>query len=299
MVTRRDATALIAAMGLGPAVLPWREAGAGEHARDLPTDPVEQNAARVRILGRTDEGESYWQGASRIYALTPDGVTPLLESRGGERSWWRPDGQGIYRRYPSSINFFIDPETGAFIDAFENPLTGRTVRLEPALQRRQDGEVFTPRGSYFPNSRARFPEMYDDQPLDLDWRVDNGSIRLFEIEKFAPVARRPIYETYTYFAPAGVALDESAVQSPAVRAGWFVGSFSHWLDMADVEGYMVWHFESTKVFTLEDLGEDYIAHARARNPLFDVSPEFDEGPDYLETVERRRSAKDRPGPHSD
>ena len=292
MVTRRDATALIAAMGLGHAVLPWRQASAGEHAPELPTDPVEQNAARVRILGRLDEGESYWQGASRIYALTPDGVTPLLESRGGERSWWRPDGQGIYRRYPSSINYFIDPHTGAFIDAFENPLTGRTVRLEPALQRRQDGEVFTPRGSYFPNSRARFPEMYDDQPLDLEWRVDNGSIRLFEIEKFAPVARRPIFETYTYFAPAEVALDDSAALSPAVRTGWFVGSFSHWLDMADVEGYMVWHFESTKVFALEDLGEDYIAHARSGNALFDVSPEFDEGPDYIETVERRRSAED-------
>lgn len=51
-------------------------------------------------------------------------------------------------------------------------------------------------------------------------------------------------------------------------------------------------FESTKVFALEDLGEDYIAHARARNALFDISPEFDEGPDYLETVERRRSAED-------
>ena len=134
--------------------------------------------------------------------------------------------------------------------------------------------------------------MYDDQPLDLEWRVDNGSIRLFEIDKFAPLAPQPIFETHTYFAPADVALDDTAVQSPAVRAGWFVGSFSRWLDMADVEGYMVWHFESTKVFALEDLGDDYIAHARARNALFDVSPEFDEGPGYLDTVESRRGAKD-------
>ena len=292
MVSRRDATALIAAMGLGPALLPWREAHAGEHSPELPTDPVEQNVAKVRILGRTDQGESFWQGGSRIFALTPDGVTPLLESRGGQRSWWRPGGEGVYHCYPSSINFFIDPDTGAFIDAFENPLTGRIVQLEPSVQRRRDGEVFTPNGSYFPLSRERFPEMYDDQPLDLEWRVDNGSIRLFEIDKFAPLAPQPIFETHTYFAPADVALDDSAVQSPAVRTGWFVGSFSRWLDMADVEGHMVWHFESTKVFALEDLGEDYIAHARARNALFDVSPEFDEGPDYLDTVEERRGAKD-------
>lgn len=76
MVTRRDATALIAAVGLGSAVLPWREAGAAGSAPELPTDPVQQNAAKVRILGRTDRGESYWQGGSRIFALTPEGVTP-------------------------------------------------------------------------------------------------------------------------------------------------------------------------------------------------------------------------------
>ena len=290
MVSRRDAAAWIAAMGLGPAVLPWSEANADEHTPELPTDPVKQNAARVRILGRIDEGESFWQGASRIFALTRDGVTPLLESRGGQRSWWRPDGQGVYRRYPSSINFFVDPGTGAFVDAFENPLTGRTVRLEPAMQRRQDGEVFTPNGSYFPNTRTRFPEMYDDKPLNLEWRVDNGSIRLFEIEKFAPLAPQPIFETHTYFAPASAALDDSAVQSPAVSAGWFVGGFSRWLDT-------MWRAtwsgtESTKVFALEDLGDDYIALARARNALFDVSPEFDEGPDYLETLQRRRGGED-------
>ena len=292
MVSRRDATALIAAVGLGATVLPWRESDAGEQAPELPTDPVKQNAAKVRMLGRTDEGESFWQGASRIFALTPDGVTPLLESRGGQRSWWRPDGQGVYHCFPSSINFFVDPHTGAFIDAFENPLTGRTVRLEPTVQRRQDGEVFTPNGSYFPVTRERFPEMYEDKPLNLEWRVDNGSIRLFEIDKFAPLAPQPIFETHTCFAPAHIALDDSAAESPAMRTGWFVGSFSRWLDMADVEGYMVWHFESTKVFALEDLGADYIAHARARTALFDISPEFDEGPGYLDTVHERRRTQD-------
>ncbi len=292
MVSRRDATALIGALGLGATALPWADSKAEGHTPDLPKDPVKQNAAKVRILGRTDEGESFWQGSSRIFALTSESVTPLLESRGGQRSWWGPEGDGVYRRYPSSINFFTDPDTGDFIDAFENPLTGRTVALEPTMQRRQDGEVFTPNGSYFPITRERFPEMYDDKPLDLDWRVDNGSIRLFEIEKFAPLARQPIYETHTYFAPANVALDDSATESPAVRTGWFVGSFSRWLEMTDVEGYMVWHFESTKVFSLEELCTDYIAHARARNELFDVSPEFDEGPSYLDTVEKRRSGED-------
>lgn len=289
MVSRRDATALMAALGVGATALPWTSAKADGHKPDLPADPALQNAAKVRMLGRTDEGESYWEGASRIYAVTDDGVTPLLKMRGGQRSWWKRESDTVYRRYPSSINFFVDPETGDFIDSFENPLTGRTVPLQTTEQRRRDSEVFTTNGSYFPITKDRFPDMYDDKPLSLDWRVDNGSIRLFDIEKFAPLARQPIYEVHNYFSPANVALDPETTSAPCVRTGWFTGSFSRWLDMADVDGTMIWHFEGTKVFSLEDLGEDYIAHARAVTKNFDVSPEFDEGPSYIERVEQERS----------
>lgn len=277
------------ALGLGAAAAPQWSGSASAAEVSLPDEPEAQNAAWVRLLGRTDDGESVWQGSSRIFALTKDGVTPLLTIGGATRAWWKREGDNVYRRYPSSINFFIDPNTGDFIDSFVNPLTGRTVALQPTTQRRQDGEVFTSSGSYFPITRERFPEMYDDKPLSLDWRQDAGTVRVFDTQHFAPLARQPIYEVHTYFAPGAEMLDPSRNSARATSAGWFTGSFSRWLDMADVEGYMIWQFEGTKLNGLEDLDEAYVAHAREQATNFDTSPEFDEGPSYIDTVEKKRT----------
>lgn len=288
MVSRRDAASLIGALGLGGSAIPAWNTAAAPNTYELPEKPGEQNEVQVRILGRTDDGESVWQSSSRIYAVTEEGVIPLLRTHGGQRSWWHKDDGNIHRRYPSSLNFFIDPDTGEFIDSFVNPITGRTTPLVSTVQRRQDGEMFTPNGTYFPISRDRFPDMYEDKPLSLDWRLDNGTIRLFEIENFAPVAPKPIYEVHTYFAPAEEALDSSRASSQASSSGWYTGKFSRWLDMADVEGYMIWHFEGTKLNSIDDLDPAYVAHARANTEYFDLSPEFDEGPSYIEAVEQNR-----------
>lgn len=292
MVSRRDAASLIGALGLGAASAPsWNSARAATQVA-LPTSPAIQNETKVRILGRTDDGESVWQSSSRIYAVTEAGVIPLVQTRGGQRSWWSRDGDDVFRRYPSALNFFVDPETDEFIDSFVNPITGRTTPLVSTVQRRQDGEVFTPNGSYFPISRERFPEMYEDKPLSLDWRLDNGTIRLFEIENFAPVAPKPIYEVHNYFAPADEALDSTIMSSRATSSGWYTGKFSRWLDMADVDGYMIWHFEGTKLKSVDDLDPAYVAHARAKAEKFDISPEFDAGPSYIDTIQKKPKAEE-------
>ena len=286
MITRRNAGVLLGGLGLG-ALPSWASGANAQSNLTLPSTPEEQNAAKVRILGRTDDGESFWQSSGRIYAVLEDDVIPLLELRGGNRSWWRREGEHVYRRYPASLNFFVDPETGEFIDEFVNPITGRTTPLVSAVQRRLDGMVFTPMGKYYPISKERFPDMYEEAPLSLDWRLDAGTIRLFDVENFAPVAPKPIYEVHTFFAPAEEALDPDRNRSRAASSGWYTGRFSRWLDMADVEGTMIWHFEGTKVDRLEDLGEDYLTHARARADDFDRSPEFDQGPSYIDQVPSR------------
>lgn len=290
-VSRRDLSAVVASLGLGAVSNPaWITAEAAEQ-KSLPVDPSEQVAAKVRILGRTNQGESVWQSSSRIFALTEEGVVPLLHTRGGQRSWWRREEKDVYRRYPSALNFFVDPATGNFIDEFVNPITGRSTPLVSTVQRRQDGEVFTPNGSYFPISKERFPDMYEAKPLSLDWRLDNDSIRLFLTENFAPVAPQPIYEVHTYFAPASEALDEGRVSARASSSGWFTGKFSRWLDMADVDGYMIWHFEGTKLNSVDDLGQDYVQRARAMTENFDISPEFDSGPSYIDSIQKIKESE--------
>ena len=182
MITRRDATALLGAMGLGATALPWaRDANAATHV--LPEDPAEQNEVWVRIAGRTDEGESIW-------------------------------------------------------------------------------------------------------------RVEAGLIRVFDTVHFPPIVLQPMHEVHTYAAPAAQALDESLNSAEAITTGWFAAAFRPWMDMADVAGYLLWHVEKTKLGGLGDLDDTFLAHARAAVKNFDVSPEFDEGPSYLEMRMREQRGND-------
>ena len=249
----------------------------------LPADSATQMRALVRVVGNTAGKESYWRGNSTIYAHTPEGTIPLLKTISGERSWWKRDADN-HVRFSASITRFLDPQSNQPINEFLNPITQRIVSLSPGRMRRQDGEVFTARGSYFPLSRARFPDMYEDKPLQLDWTSSGDMIRISRIENFAPVVKRSMYEVRTYFAPAADALDEDLASSAAASAGWFVSSYSRWLDMADAPGHMLWHFESVKVRELDDFGSEFIKWARAVEPRFDQSPERDEGPSYIDQV---------------
>lgn len=265
-------------------LLGFSTAGAAARApAPLPEDSAAQMRALVRVIGNTQGEQSFWRGNSTIYAYTPDGTIPLLKTESGERSWWKRDGDN-HVRFSSSITRFLDAQTQRPIDEFTNPFTRRRVELSPGRMRRQDGEVFTARGSYFPISRARFPDMYDDKPLQLDWTSSGDMIRISRIENFAPVVKRSMYEVRTYFAPAADALDEDLASTAAASAGWFVSSYSRWLDMADAPGHMLWHFESVKVRGLDDFGSDFLKWARAVEPRFDESPETDEGPSYIDQV---------------
>lgn len=276
-----DRRQFLAGSGL---LLGFSAAGAAARApAALPEEPAAQLRALVRVVGNTADEESYWRGNSTIYAYTPDGTIPLLKTESGERSWWRRDGDQ-HVRFSASITRFLDPITGRPVEEFENPITGRPVALSPGRMRRQGGEVFTARGSYFPISRARFPDMYDDKPLQLDWTSSDDVVRISRIENFAPVVKRSMYEVRTYFAPVADALDDSLTSAAAASAGWFVSSYSRWLDMADAPGHMLWHFESLKVRTLGDFGKDFLTWARTVEPRFDRSPELDEGPSYIDQV---------------
>lgn len=256
---------------------------ASRPAPRLPKQPQAQNRALVRVIGNTDDRQSFWRGDSTIYAYTPDGVIPLLKTVSGERSWWQRDGEN-HVRYSASITRFFDPSTEKPIERFVNPFTERPVNLEVRVMRRQGGEVFTPNGSYFRLSRSRFPDMYTDAPLQLDWTASDSMLRISRIENFAPVVKRSMYEVRTYFAPVEEALDENISSASAASAGWFTSSYSPWLDMAEVPGHMIWHFESVKVNSLDDFGDEFLSWARAKEPRFDQSPEHDKGPGYIDKV---------------
>jgi hypothetical protein len=73
--------------------------------------------------------------------------------------------------------------------------------------------------------------------------------------------------------------------------GWNIRPWEPWLGMGDAPGHVIWHFDGVKLTDAELLDKDYLERARAHTPLFDKSPQFDEGPSFFERVIQNRGQK--------
>jgi hypothetical protein len=264
-------------------------AGAGPA---LPVDPVLQNEIGVRLYGTTaDGGESLFRTRGIIYAVQPTGVRPLYGMVGSERSWWRRVDSTTWLRFPSTLSFFCDLESGRWLEEYTNPLHGRTVHLPASFIRHKEGEYYTPNGNYFGSMKRRFPETYPDRPLALDWEQVEDVVRIRGTSKFPPILPQPSLEASSSFANARELLDPRTTRAAAHSAGWNIFAWHPYLEMGDAPGHIIWHFDAVKVRGVESLPPDYLARARAFTPAYDSSPESDPGPSFFERILEHRAPR--------
>jgi hypothetical protein len=257
----------------------------------LPTDPREIMKALVRIYGTTGPQRVTWKTRIKVYAVQPTGVTPLIGLRGSESSWWKRKDESTWVRYSSTLSFFEDLETGRFIDEFRNPINGHTSKVGVSFIRHKEGEYFTPMGEYFGSMKKAFPDVYREEPLHADWDLDAGMIRLRGASNFPPILRQPTKENATLSVRAAELFDPGVETPVATVAGWNIRPWEPFLGMGDAPGHVIWHFDGIKLTDAELLDRDYLERARAYSPLFDRSPEFDEGPSFFERVMESRGRK--------
>lgn len=291
--SRRDASRLVlGAAGVGALGGLSASAVAASSARHtLPTDPLDVLEAKVRIYGTSGRKRVTWKTRITVYAVQPEGVTPLIGLRGSESGWWTRPDESTWVRYSSTLSFFQDLQTGRFIDEFENPLTGKINRVGVSFIRHKEGEFHTTTGDYYGSMRAAFPDAYPEKPLRPDWDLDAGIVRIRGRSNFPPILRQPTREAATLMVPAAELFD-AAVETPiATVSGWNIRPWEPWLEMGDSPGHVIWHFDGVKLTDADDLDADYLERARAHTPLFDQSPEFDEGPSFFERVLQNRGMR--------
>jgi hypothetical protein len=260
-------------------------------ARVLPVDPVVHNESKVRIYGTmADGGQSLYRTRGVIYAVLPDAVRPLYAMMGSERSWWSRRDATTWVRYASTLSFFRDLETGAWLDEFTNPLNGRRIKLPASFIRHKEGEIYTPNGYWFASMKNEFPDYYKDAPVRLDWDAVGDVLRVRGSSKFPPILPQPSLESSTIFSSASQVLDRRLPSADAHASGWNIFAWHPYLEMGDAPGHIIWHFDAVKIRGVEDLDPGYLARARAYTPLFDSSPEKDEGPTFFERILQRRRA---------
>ncbi len=288
-MNRRDLLQASAMLGVGlgaPRLLSAEEAaGAGGDAK-LPTDPESQCRAMVRAYGNDGGDPCVWKSRGKVFAVREDGVYPLYGFIGSETSWWTQVEEHVWVRYPSTVSFFTDLETGEFIEEFTSPFNGAMVTLPASFIRHKEGQYYTPKGQWFGSMKRVFPDYYAEKPLHLDWADDNGILRIQEGSRFPPILPQPSLEYGSLFAATHEILGDEPAQPTGASAGWNIFSASRrpWNEMGILPGHVIWHFDAVKVPSFENLGAGYLERARAVSPVFEQSPEHDEGPSFFERI---------------
>jgi hypothetical protein len=257
----------------------------------LPTDPKGILDAMVRIFGSSGPKRVTWKTRIKVYAVQPGGVVPLVGLRGSESSWWTRKDKSTWVRYSSTLSFFEDLETGKFIDEFRNPLNGHVSKVGVSFIRHKEGEYFTTMGEYYGSMKQAFPDSYPEEPLHADWDLDAGIVRMRGTSNFPPILKQPTKENATLCVRAAELFDPRIETPTSTVTGWNIRPWEPWLGMGDAPGHVIWHFDGVKLTDAELLDKDYLERARAHTPLFDKSPQFDEGPSFFERVIQNRGQK--------
>ena len=288
-MNRRDLLQATAVMGVGlgaPRLLAADESGKNQEKPTLPTDPESQCRASVRAYGNNGGDPCVWKSRGKVFAVREDGVYPMYGFTGSETGWWKQVEEHVWVRYPSTVSFFTDLETGDFIEEYTSPFNGITVKLPPSFIRHKEGQYFTPMGTWFGSMKRVFPDYYAEKPLHLDWIDDNGILRIQEGSRFPPILPQPSLEHASLFAATHEVLGEEPHQPTAASGGWNIFSATRrpYAEMGVLPGHVIWHFDAVKVPTFEHLSAGYLERARALSPVFEQSPEFDEGPTFFQRV---------------
>ncbi|MDE0128128.1 MAG: DUF1838 family protein [Gammaproteobacteria bacterium] len=289
-MNRRDLLQGAAVMGIGlgaPRMLAAEAtAGAAAETLTLPGDPESQCRAMIRAYGNEGGDPCVWKTRGKVFAVQEDAVTPMYGFLGSETGWWKQVEEHVWVRYPSTVSFFTDLETGEFIDQYTSPFNGATVTLPASFIRHKEGQYYTPMGVWFGSMKRVFPDHYAEKPLHLDWTDDNGVLRLQEGSRFPPILPQPSLEYASLFAATHEVLGEEPHQPTAAAGGWNIFSATRrpYDEMGILPGHVIWHFDAVKVPSFEELDAGYLERARALSPVFEQSPEHDDGPSFFERI---------------
>ena len=89
------------------------------------SDPIQNAAAYVKLLGTTARGMVHLYNQGTIYGITPDeGAKPMIGYTSVLKGVWKPWTENSFYYTLYDLGYFMDLETGLPIKEFKNPFTG-------------------------------------------------------------------------------------------------------------------------------------------------------------------------------
>lgn len=292
-LSRRTLLASVAATALAPAT------AARAIKKPLSTDPAKWTEDEkvwivARQAGAVNRQKVIWRTRGVLYAFKyPNSPVPLVRFQGCDQQWWRPQEDGSYLRTKAFLTYFTDYETDEMLEEFTNPITGKTVIPRPNSNRLRHGQLLSRRGWSHNDIEQAFPDYYDPFSInDIEMNVIGESLSLHsKVHWPEPLVRRPYNQDNTHFARLEDIMDASIDWVPSHGSGHILMPEMSSVGMNDPElGQVLWHLESYKIASYEDLPRDYLERATAEYDHFGVDPVNDTEESRLERRIKRTGA---------
>jgi hypothetical protein len=272
-IRRRDfvVTGAIAAVAAGPAVgapAASRSAasGPGQVRSEILTfdDPVEEFRQYLRIERSLVENEGStltWYNWLAFVVAEGRAPFPLLRFEGIEYSYYRRVAPMEYRIHAHNLSYARDLRTGEFLRQIENPLTGRTLKVEPAVLLTDPGVLASPKG--FRNLKSDGKTWR--QPFRV-FRIQDDLVK-FDSVRTAPPDMPTVHIENSCQWVARSLFDDASIHSlPVEFAGVYLFPFPAWLEMGDRKGHMYGMWDGRKLGGPADLPVDFLRRTEREFP---------------------------------
>jgi hypothetical protein len=269
-ITRRSMLMLGSLMAAGamlPAMRSDAAATAGKATGEasLPLGvPTKMDARGVELYMKlhaaSADAEVPWFYTGRIYAIRErQAPVHLFNLEGCEIYWVRRTGEDEWITTSSTLTFYRDPITGAYLDSYTNPLTGRTLPVSPNVLR-------TPPGKFSKFSPAGHEA---SREVLIPWQVEthaNGGVVWLVTSRYALNMPQPWLEVQTIMGSERELADPRVTYPAATFSSSYSAPWLGWMDMGDAPGHLLWHSSGRKLASLAELPESYRARAERLGP---------------------------------
>lgn len=229
----------------------------------LNLDPVEQFRQVMRIQRSLEDADDILHWYHFIMVAVPRGATPkaVVRWEGIELSRHEQIGENRYRLHGHNLSFPRDLRTGAFVDAVQNPVTGRRVGVPPMALTEDPGLVRSPEGTVTLDRPTAPPRM--------DYRVLRRESDVVKVDAIrVPPDTWPVtfLETGYEATPAALFDDRSLAWLPSEVSGAYVFPWPKWMEMGDAPGHMFATWSGYKLRSVEQLPEEFRRRAEREFP---------------------------------
>jgi hypothetical protein len=277
LLSRRELiVAAVSAAALGsvaPAGLAASGAAVSGHSDAAPTS-LDLTRLLMKLMASQKSAVVPWYYTGRIYAV--HGVTEpvhLFNFEGSEIYWVKTPAENQWYLASSTLSFYRDVVTGAYLDHFENPLTGKTNEVAPNVLRSKPG-----RGSnYSAAGMTIFGQTHplNASPANMSIERNGPTLWVQHTQTFAALPQ-PFLRSMSLMGDAAELDDPVVMSATAQFAETTLSTWSKWLDMGAVEGHLVWHAVGRKLGSLAELPGDYRERAEAFSPHHFNDPDNDD-----------------------